>query len=534
MKEDQSRQLKYPESSLLQNNSHIWNKVRQRYFSATGLSCVVHAGSSNGVHYHGSYKNFSTQRNISEKSRYSLLMVNHGYPPLFNGGSEVYAQTLALELLRSNNFNNVTVLAREHDPFRPDFELRKTVDSINSNLPVYLMNYPREAAYYRFQQTEIDDIFRLLMKELNPMVVHFHHLNHLSLNLPFIASTEFKAKVVYTLHDFWLMCPRGQFLITGVTTPIRNEPWQLCTSQDDKKCASNCFTNRYSTGISDNEDLELEYWTNWVAARMNAVRNMCKSVDTFISPSVYLQQRYIEEFNLPRNKIHHLPYGFDKIRLSGRERIYDTTPSVNNNNSSDSNKNPKCVFAYIGRHQPAKGIQLLVKAALQIIRDDPAMIGRFAIKIYGRSDMNSNLAMQRDINKLLPVETMNEVFQWHNEYNNTDIVRNVFNSIDAIVVPSIWMENSPLVIQEALQCQVPVITANCGGMSELIQNEVNGLTFEHRNSSSLSSAMLKVINNPLKMQELGKRGYLHSDDGHVTCIKKHCDDINGIYESLLY
>ena len=55
------------------------------------------------------------------------------------------------------------------------------------------------------------------------------------------------------------------------------------------------------------------------------------------------------------------------------------------------------------------------------------------------------------------------------EYRNQDIVADVFNRCDAIVVPSIWAENSPLVIHEALQAGVPVITADYGGMAEYVR-----------------------------------------------------------------
>ena len=44
--------------------------------------------------------------------------------------------------------------------------------------------------------------------------------------------------------------------------------------------------------------------------------------------------------------------------------------------------------------------------------------------------------------------------EWMEEYRNQDIVSDVFNRCDAIVVPSIWAENSPLVIHEALQARV--------------------------------------------------------------------------------
>jgi glycosyltransferase involved in cell wall biosynthesis len=42
--------------------------------------------------------------------------------------------------------------------------------------------------------------------------------------------------------------------------------------------------------------------------------------------------------------------------------------------------------------------------------------------------------------------------------------RDVFDRVDAIVVASVWAENSPLVIHEAQQCRVPVLTADYGGM----------------------------------------------------------------------
>jgi glycosyltransferase involved in cell wall biosynthesis len=45
--------------------------------------------------------------------------------------------------------------------------------------------------------------------------------------------------------------------------------------------------------------------------------------------------------------------------------------------------------------------------------------------------------------------------EWLPEYKNQEIVRDVFDRCDAIVVPSVWVENSPLVIHEAQQARVP-------------------------------------------------------------------------------
>ena len=82
------------------------------------------------------------------------------------------------------------------------------------------------------------------------------------------------------------------------------------------------------------------------------------------------------------------------------------------------------------------------------------------------------------------------------EYRNQDIVPDVFNRCDAIVVPSIWAENSPLVIHEAQQARVPVITADYGGMAEYVHQEVNGLLFAHRDPESLSRQMQRLAERP--------------------------------------
>lgn len=142
-------------------------------------------------------------------------------------------------------------MAREQDPFRADFLVQQTYDEQDPSVPVYLINHAREAPYQRFVNTDIDRSFENICRQLNPKpaIVHFGHLNHLSLTLPRRARDILGAKIVYTLHDYWLMCPRGQFLVNGVASAFAKEvPYALCTGQEDGKCASKCFTSRFATG----------------------------------------------------------------------------------------------------------------------------------------------------------------------------------------------------------------------------------------------------------------------------------------------
>ena len=126
-----------------------------------------------------------------------------------------------------------------------------------------------------------------------------------------------------------------------------------------------------------------------------------------------------------------------------------------------------------------------------------------------------------------------ERIEWRTEYENSDIVRAVFNHCDAVVVPSIWAENSPLVIHEALQAGVPVITADYGGMAEYIHHEVNGLLFTHRDPASLAGQMQRLVDDPELAVRLGCRGYAQSRDGNVPDIYEHALAVENIYRELL-
>jgi len=135
-----------------------------------------------------------------------ILLVIHGYPRRYNAGSEVYTQTLAHALTDAGC--DVEVFAREEDPFQADYVLQSETDPMRKDIPVHLVNHPRSNA--RFQNKAIDDVFKTVLTNVNPDIVHFGHLNHLSMGLPKIAKDAGLA-TVFTLHDFLFMCPRGQF-----------------------------------------------------------------------------------------------------------------------------------------------------------------------------------------------------------------------------------------------------------------------------------------------------------------------------------
>ena len=419
-----------------------------------------------------------------------ILKIIHGYPPNYNAGSEVYSQSICNELAKNHD---IAVFTREENLYAADHAIRM---ERKNNISFYFTNKAREKDGY--SHPDLDKKFSELLADIKPDVAHIGHLNHLSTGFVKVLKTH-NIPIVFTLHDFWLMCPRGQFLQINFKNSSFN---QLCDGQEDRKCATNCY-NRYFSGQAEDAEHDANYWTNWIARRMKETKNIVQDVALFIAPSRYLMNRFVTDFGVPLSKITYLDYGFPLHYLSPMER----KPKEN------------FTFGYIGTHIPSKGIDLLIHAFSKITQ--PA-----TLKIWGRENGQSTKNL-----KAIAQNCPNKVV-FLGEYVNTNLANEVFAHVDCIVVPSIWGENAPLVIHEAQACKIPVITADFGGMAEYVKHLENGLLFEHRNAVNLAEKMLFALENEQKMKELGNRGYLYADNGAVPNIEGHCKILEHIYQKI--
>jgi glycosyltransferase involved in cell wall biosynthesis len=427
-----------------------------------------------------------------------ILKIIHGYPPFYNAGSEVYSQSICNELAK---VHKITVFTREENPYLPDFHIRQ--EDQRENFQIYFVNMAR--AKDGFRNDLLDARFAELLEKTKPDIAHIGHLNHLSTGLIDVLNQK-NVPVIFTLHDFWLMCPRGQFLQRNFDGQNLHE---LCEKQENRKCATTCYS-MYHAGCGKNtqntELNDVNHWTNWINTRMLETKSFIDKVDLFIAPSKYLQQRFIDDFGMPASKIVYLDYGFPLEYLQPTQKVAP---------------NSVFTFGYIGTHIPAKGINLLIEAFAKIEGDA-------VLKIWGKRDAQSTTALEilaKDSHK--PIEFMGG-------YINKNLSDEVFSKVDCIVVPSIWAENSPLVIHEAQACRIPIITANFGGMSEYVEHLTNGLTFQHRNVNDLTKQLNFALKNKNLLQKMGQRGYLHNENGEVPEIKAHCKQLETIYFNHLH
>jgi glycosyltransferase involved in cell wall biosynthesis len=428
-----------------------------------------------------------------------ILKVIHGYPDRYSAGSEVYSRNLCHELVEQGH--EVVVFTRQEDAYKREYSIEWEEDLLNPKVKLCIINMTHSRDGY--SHSAVDEAFDKLLVDFVPDVVHIGHLNHLSTSLLGRAHSK-RIPILFTLHDFWLMCPRGQFL--QCINSLGDDLYPVCHSQENEKCAKHCY-RRYFSSQEDGDDLQ--FWTRWVEKRMNHIRDeVVGKTDLFVAPSIYLQDRFINDFDIDPSKMVYIDYGFHLDRLQNRKRKQEEL----------------LTFGYIGTHKQAKGIFHLLQAF------EKAHEGA-QLKIWGPSMGTFTESLKSYVSNFDP--KVRDKIKWMGGYSNKEIVDEVFNHVDAIVVPSIWGENSPLVIHEAIEAKLPVITADFGGMKEYIHHNVNGLLFRHRDPKDLCLQMQRLINEPKLSVKLSRGGYLQSSSGHIPGIKEHVNQIISYYNSLI-
>jgi glycosyltransferase involved in cell wall biosynthesis len=173
-------------------------------------------------------------------------------------------------------------------------------------------------------------------------------------------------------------------------------------------------------------------------------------------------------------------------------------------------------FGYIGQIQMTKGLHILIKAYLQARLD-----GRACLDIWG--DCSRNTLYADELRKLIGDEPS---IALRGRYERAQLPK-VLAGIDALVVPSLWYENAPLVIQEAFAAKIPVITTSLGGMAEAVTHEVNGLLFERGDVDDLSRQLQRIVDEP----ELFER--LQAGIPPVKTIAEEAAELEVVYRRLI-
>ncbi len=451
-----------------------------------------------------------------------IVQVIHDFLPRHPHGTENYTYHLSKKFQKTDE---VYIFCREQSDF---FGKDISKDESFDGLPVRRLYYNPPATFEAtYRNYFVDKEFEHFLDVINPDIVHFQHLVRLSASMIEIAKRR-RIPTILTLHDFWFLCPQIQLLTNDN---------QICSGRDSNAKCANCEKIFYIYGKLQSSETCHDSRANFfkyppeplktvkklvpskiktalkekffkthsatasitpdmIAKRSRFLRNILGKVDIILAPSRFLIEKFID-YGVAKNRIVHLDHGINH------------RPLVN----FSKERSDKFRFGFLGGVSEHKGIDVLVEAFSRIKGDN------VALSIFGAHHKSY-------LGKLTRKIKTDSRITFYGPFNNRNI-SSVFSNIDVLVYPSIWYENQPIAILEALLAKIPVITSNLGGMAELVQDRVTGLLFEAANPEDLSQKMVSLINNPQLLRRLSET------PRQVKTMEKNAEEINEIYDSLL-
>lgn len=376
-------------------------------------------------------------------SKPKILIVSHGHPDLNKGGAEVASYNLFQEYVEQGL--DVTYLARTDRMPHPGtpFSVWKTDREI--------LFHTQMTNFFTLKSGALSHLFKdfvELVKTINPTVVHFHHYIHIGIEaIRLIKNNLPKTKIIFTFHEYYAICHNS-----GQMVKNNSKDTKLCYKSSPAEC-SMCFPEKAPSDFF---------------LREMYLKSFFNLVDHFISPSHFLIDRYVQ-------------WGLSAEKFS---MIENGHPNGNKLPSRQLQKNTKRGrLAYFGQLNKFKGIDVLLEALLLINEEDKKDIH---LDIFGANLELQPAEYQEKIKTLM--ESLGDMLSFHGKYESHELPHHLKNS-DWVIVPSIWWENSPMVIQEVFNYGRPIIGSDIGGIREKIEYK-GGLLFKNKDAVDLANTII--------------------------------------------
>jgi glycosyltransferase involved in cell wall biosynthesis len=284
-----------------------------------------------------------------------------------------------------------------------------------------------------------------IVADFRPDVIHAHNTFPLISPALYWAAGRADIPVVQTLHNFRMLCPQAMFLRDGQVCEdcLGKLPWRAVV----RRCYRGSIVQSAMVG--------------GMLGLHQSLGTYCNKVTRYIALNEFCRRKFIDG-GLPAERIVvkpnfvDVPHVDDGLRQGG---------------------------LFVGRLSAEKGIGVLIRAMSQL----PTV----QLDVIGSGPEDGALDSHRNIHRLgfLP---------------RPDIIRRMQKAA-YLLMPSIWYENFPLTIVEALACGLPVIASRLGAMAELIEDGRTGLLFEPGSANDLAQKLAWAEANPDAMMEMGKR-----------------------------
>ena len=381
-----------------------------------------------------------------------VLHLCHNHPDLQPGGTEVLARGLFRELRDRHGVEGLFLAAvtNAHRQRRPG-TLLQAVGGAADEMLVWLGHFDR----FALSQPDTYGLASLaqMVSALDPDIVHLHHLLLFGAEtVDLIRRTAPRARLVFTAHDFFPICPQeGQLFTTD---------GRLCRGPSLDAC-QRCFPGRPAD--------------DFVMRDLQA-RDLLADFDRILLPSAFARGRFLSA-GWPAERLSLMPNG---VACDG-----DAVATPRRRAAAPDGRRDR--FGFFGHINRYKGSTVLLEASRILSEEGVA----HRVSLHGGTAYQSDAFLER-FNAALAAAPM---ARHRGAYTGADLGA-LMAEIDWMVVPSVWWENAPIVILEAFRHGRPVICGDVGGMAEMVRDGVDGLHAPVGDPAGLAAVLHRAAERP--------------------------------------
>ncbi len=409
-----------------------------------------------------------------------ILLVNYRY--FISGGPEKYMFNIK-NILEENGHEVIpfSILSSKNE----ETEYSKYfVEPIGSRDAVYYNEVKKtpksiwQMVSRSIYSVEVKKAIQKEIRNVKPDLVYIiHFVNKLSPSV-ITGAKELGVPVVLRLSDYFLLCPRFDFL-------CQKKICEDCLSKGYRSCIrKRCVQGSLAASV-----------IRVVSMKIHSFLKIYDKVDAFITPSNFLRKKLIEnEFN--EKKIFCIP-------------TFTTSKSVINDLKVGK------YGLYFGRITEEKGVEIAVKAFEQL----PGK----CLKIMGDDTTQEAEKLKQYIKdkNIKNIEFLG--------FKKGAELESIIDNSRFVVIPSVWYDNLPNTALESFNHSKPVIASNIGSLPELVVDGFNGYLFEPGSVEDLK-AKISLMENDSVVINMGQNSNkrLIQDFG----VKKHYDALMGVFQTV--
>lgn len=411
-----------------------------------------------------------------------ILHYSLGLPPVRRGGLVKYNIDLMLaQSAEKDNvvflfYPSVSIFHKRHGIRNRGYYENIEVFSLNSSVFVPLLDgISNPEQIFRKDRSDAYKNFSAFLKTKQIEVLHLHTLMGLPLEC-LLAAKDAAVRIIYTTHDYFGICPKVNLI---------NYKGELCADTSGQLCNC-CNSNAISPRMQVLRDFELFHLIKPVMRHIKRILKVMQinQYENLVSGNYIQLRKYYETCFGLVDMFHFNSKISQAVFCENFRSIVGKVIPITHRDISDQRITRKPAsefirFGFIGDTDLFKGFEMICKALNGI---EKIGLSNWSLIVYSNNFRNP-YASTRIINK------------GSYSYQN---IKSVFDTIDLLIVPSIWKETFSFITLEAISYGLPVLVSENVGAKDIISQYNDEFIFAP-DEQSLQNKLLNLIqdNTPI-------------------------------------